>query len=311
MKETIKNWKVSFLLAAALYLVLGLVLLLWPGTTAAVICYAFGGILVVYGAAAILSFFLSRAAAFVFDLFLGIAALALGIFLLVRPQVIISILPIVLGLFILVDGLLNLLRAFELRRLEYQRWGVSLALSLISLALGLVILFHPYLAAEALVMVIGGVFIYEGVSDIWTIFMVGRLTKELRKGGVGAYYAVLGPADNLRGAGNAAQFPPGVMVQAGGGLYEKALKLLGLSKAGQEGIQTAIPFQIVLRIGALCGVDYQSGVIPAPGQLHPNMYRFLHLRGPPGRSHRQYQTFHQIRPLKGQMLGNHSSLRHP
>ena len=86
-----------------------------------------------------------------------------------------------LGLFILVDGLLNLLRAFELRRLEYQRWGVSLALSLISLALGLVILFHPYLAAEALVMVIGGVFIYEGVSDIWTIFMVGRLTKELRK----------------------------------------------------------------------------------------------------------------------------------
>ena len=29
-------------------------------------------------------------------------------------------------------------------------------------------------------MVIGGVFIYEGVSDIWTIFMVGRLTKELR-----------------------------------------------------------------------------------------------------------------------------------
>lgn len=181
MKETIKNWKVSFLLAAAPYLVLGLVLLLWPGTTAAVICYAFGGILVVYGAAAILSFFLSRAAAFVFDLFLGIAALALGIFLLVRPQVIISILPIVLGLFILVDGLLNLLRAFELRRLEYQRWGVSLALSLISLALGLVILFHPYLAAEALVMVIGGVFIYEGVSDIWTIFMVGRLTKELRK----------------------------------------------------------------------------------------------------------------------------------
>lgn len=181
MRESIKNWKISFLLAAILYLVLGLVLLLWPGTTAAVICYAFGGILVVYGLAAILSFFVSRAAGFALDLFLGIAALALGLFLLVRPQVIISILPVVLGLFILVDGLLNLKRALELRRLEYRRWGVSLALSLISLALGLVILFHPYLAAEALVMVIGGVFIYEGLSDIWTIFMVGRLTKELRK----------------------------------------------------------------------------------------------------------------------------------
>lgn len=181
MKEYLKSMKVSFLLAAVLYIVLGLVLLLWPGTTAAVICYAFGGILVAYGALTILSFFFSRAEGFVFDLFLGIAALALGIFLLVRPQVIISILPIVLGLFILVDGLLNLKRALDLRRLYYQRWGVSLALSIVSLVLGLVILFHPYLAAEALVMVIGGVFIYEGLSDLWTIFMVGRVTKELRK----------------------------------------------------------------------------------------------------------------------------------
>lgn len=181
MKEYLKSMKISFLLAAVLYILLGVVLLVWPGTTAAVICYAFGGILVCYGAATILGFFLSRAGGFVFELFLGIVAGALGIFFLVRPQVIISILPVALGLFILVDGLLNLKRAVDLRRLEYSRWYVSLVLSLVSLVLGLVVLFHPYLAAEALVMVIGGVVIYEGLSDIWTIFMVGRLTRQLRK----------------------------------------------------------------------------------------------------------------------------------
>ena len=180
MREYFKSMKISFLLAAVLYILLGVVLLVWPGTTAAVICYAFGGILVFYGAATILGFFLSRAGGFVLELFLGIVAGALGIFFLVRPQVIISILPVALGLFILVDGLLNLKRAADLRRLEYSRWYVSLVLSLISLILGLVVL-HPYLAAEALVMVIGGVFIYEGLSDIWTIFMVGRLTRQLRK----------------------------------------------------------------------------------------------------------------------------------
>lgn len=181
MREYLKNMKISFLLAAVLYIVLGAVLVIWPGTTATVVCYAFGGILTLYGLVSIASFFLSRAAGFAFELFSGIVSGALGVLLLVRPEIVISILPVVLGLFILVDGLVNLKRAFELRRLEYPRWMVSLVLSLVSLVLAAVVLFHPYLAAEALVQVIGGVFIYEGISDLWTIFMVSRMTRELRR----------------------------------------------------------------------------------------------------------------------------------
>ena len=44
--------------------------------------------------------------------------------------------------------------------------------------LGLVIVFQPFLAAEALVMLIGAVLIYEGLSDLWTIFRVSQWTKE-------------------------------------------------------------------------------------------------------------------------------------
>lgn len=181
MREYLKSMKISFILAALLYIVLGVVLLLWPGTTTTVICYAFGGILAVHGLVTIVNFFLSRTPGFAFELLLGIVSGALGVLFLVQPQIIISILPIAIGLFIMVDGLVNLKRAFELRRLEYGRWGVTLLLSLVSVGLGLLILFHPYLAAEALVMVIGGVLIYEGLSDLWAIFMVTRLTKELRK----------------------------------------------------------------------------------------------------------------------------------
>ena len=181
MREYLKNMKISFLLAAALYILLGLVLLIWPGATATVVCYAFGGILALYGAASILSFFLSRASGFAFELLSGIVSAALGILLLVRPEIVISVLPVVLGLFILVDGLVNLKRALELRRLEYSRWAVSLALSLVSLILALVVLFHPYLTAEALVRVIGAVFVYEGLSDLWTILMVSRMTRQLHK----------------------------------------------------------------------------------------------------------------------------------
>ena len=45
MREFFHNMKLSFLLAAVLYIILGLILLIWPGVSATVFCYAFGGIL--------------------------------------------------------------------------------------------------------------------------------------------------------------------------------------------------------------------------------------------------------------------------
>ena len=68
MREFFHNMKLSFLLAAVLYIILGLILLIWPGVSATVFCYAFGGILLIYGVVTIVSFFLrdSRQGSFVF-----------------------------------------------------------------------------------------------------------------------------------------------------------------------------------------------------------------------------------------------------
>ena len=80
MREFFHNMA-AFLLAAVLYIILGLILLIWPSVSATVFCYAFGGILLIYGVVTIVSFFLrdSRQGSFVFELFLGIVAAALGL----------------------------------------------------------------------------------------------------------------------------------------------------------------------------------------------------------------------------------------
>ena len=173
MREFFHTMKVSFLLAAILYVILGLVLLLWPGVSAVVFCYAFGGVLLAYGVVTVVSFFLrdSRQGSFVFELLLGIIAAALGLLFLLRPAIVATILPVILGLFIVVDGLVNLKRALELRRMAYVRWNIPLWLSVGSVALGAFIVFQP----------LGAVLIYEGVSDLWTIFRVTQWTKEYRK----------------------------------------------------------------------------------------------------------------------------------
>ena len=183
MREFLKNMKVSFLLASVLYIALGLVLLIWPGISRDLICLSFGLLLLIYAIITIISFFVhdSRLGTFRFELILGIVAAAAGLLFLIKPEFVKSVIPVVLGIYIIIDALLNLKRSLELHSLQYGRWWVILVLSLVSVALGVLILFRPGMTADVLIMVIGGVFVYNGLSDLWSIFKISRITKEYRK----------------------------------------------------------------------------------------------------------------------------------
>ena len=183
MREFLKNMKVSFLLASVLYIALGLVLLIWPGISRDLICLSFGLLLLIYGIITIISFFVhdSRLGTFRFELILGIVAAAAGLLFLIKPEFVKSVIPVVLGIYIIIDALLNLKRSLELHSLQYGRWWVIQVLSLVSVALGVLILFRPGMTADVLIMVIGGVFVYNGLSDLWSIFKISRITKEYRK----------------------------------------------------------------------------------------------------------------------------------
>lgn len=182
MREWIKNMKVSYILAAILYIVLGVVLIVWPNTTGDIICTFLGAVLLVYGVITIISFFVhdSSLGAFRFDLVVGILATALAILFLARPEILLSFLPVALGIYIIIDAVLNLKRALDVRRMAYQHWWIILLLSLVSAALGVVILLRPVSTAALLIQIIGGVFIYTGISDLWALFKLSRVTKAWR-----------------------------------------------------------------------------------------------------------------------------------
>lgn len=183
MKERLKNMTVSFVFLSILYLVLGFVLLLWPTIIMDLICYAFGAILLLYGLFTIIGFCRSddRSSRAFLGLFLGIVALAVGAVMILFPPLIQSIIPIILGIYIAIDGLLSVKRTLELRQMEYGRWNVNLILSLVSAALGIFVIFHPLLTEAALFRVIGVVLLYAGVTDLWTLFQLSHWSKEYQK----------------------------------------------------------------------------------------------------------------------------------
>ena len=173
--------KSSLLAASTVYLILGLILLFFPGLTTSLFCTAVGLLLLAYGAITVISFFAhynsSSSFHFQAELILGVLSAIVGIFFLAHPALILSILPAILGLYILIDALVNLKRGLDLRTCGYAGWTSTIVLSVISLVLGCVILWNPFGTQLLLVRIIGGTFLYQGIADLWAILKLDQLTR--------------------------------------------------------------------------------------------------------------------------------------
>ena len=176
MKEWLKSVKWNLILAALAYVVLGVVLLAWPDTTGNVLCTLLGILLLGYGIFQIIGFFTRGDEGWgsgAVYLLAGLCAVALGVFALSSPEKVLAILPVALGAVVVVDSCISLKRAFQLKELGMERWWIMALLAVVTLVFGLVVMFNPFKSALVVIRIVGGVLIYQGVSDLVS---VGRLS---------------------------------------------------------------------------------------------------------------------------------------
>ena len=98
----VKKLKWNLVLMSVLYLGLGIFLVLKPGTALNIVCYALGGVVLACAAVQLIRYFVVERGVFQSQLTLisGIVCLALGAFLLLRSDIVVSVLPVVFGLFV-------------------------------------------------------------------------------------------------------------------------------------------------------------------------------------------------------------------
>lgn len=175
MKEWLKSVKWNLILAALAYVVLGVVLLAWPDTTGNVLCTLLGILLLGYGIFQIIGFFTRGDEGWgsgAVYLLAGLCAVALGVFALSSPEKVLAILPVALGAVVVVDSCISLKRAFQLKELGMERWWIAALLAVVTLLFGLVVMFNPFQSVLLVIRIVGGVLIYQGISDLVTITRV-------------------------------------------------------------------------------------------------------------------------------------------
>lgn len=182
MREWFRSMRWNLILAALAYVVLGVVLLVWPDVTGGVLCTLLGVLLIVYGAFQIISFFLRRDEGWGSGagyLLAGLCAVAIGVIALTSPQKILAILPIVLGAVVVVDSCISLKRAFQLKELGMGAWWVVALLAVVTLLFGLVVMFNPIASAILVTRVLGGVLLFQGISDLVSVSRVSYYSKQV------------------------------------------------------------------------------------------------------------------------------------
>jgi uncharacterized membrane protein HdeD (DUF308 family) len=159
-----------WLLAAvgALSILAGFAALLWPGPTLLTVGILFGVYLGVAGAALVIAGIAREDVAGglrVLDVVMGLAGVFAGMLLIVRPEASVAIAALVLGLWCVMHGVTQLVRAVE----PQGRW-LNILGGMIGVAAGVIVLASPEIGLGTIVLVVGVMLICHGCLQLMMAF---------------------------------------------------------------------------------------------------------------------------------------------
>ena len=163
IRSYFKCLKWRSLIIAFSAILIGLLFILTPQTSADVICYVAGILLLASGIAAVVSYLASGRLFGSYALVSGIVLLVCGVFCLLRPEVIQGLLTVLFGVFLVIDGMMTLQDGVDCARARLSGWWVPALLGAVTIALGCVVLFGKF---DSIMLLAGISLIADGVFDL-------------------------------------------------------------------------------------------------------------------------------------------------
>lgn len=182
MKE-VKEFRKSYIFLSALYVVLGVVLMAWPSASVRMICYGLGIAMLVLGITyGIIYFTKDNLKGFLqMDLVIGIVCLAFGVFILLNPTFLASVLPFAMGIILLLGAVVKIQSSLNMKRLEFSRWYVVLILALVLVVLGALLLWNPFAGEHYMILYTGGCLVLDGMTNLVSMMCILAKVKKLER----------------------------------------------------------------------------------------------------------------------------------
>lgn len=172
----LKQIKWRSILVGIGYILAGLLLIVYPESSRDLIAYVLGIALVVYGIVSLTTYFVINVKESLRrnEFSIGIMAILAGLIVIFKQNILLDIIPVLLGLVIIADGIDKLQTAVVAKRIGSSQYATYVVLAAVSIVLGLVVMFVLTGAElqKILFVVIGVSLVYCGVSDIFVVLFI-------------------------------------------------------------------------------------------------------------------------------------------
>lgn len=178
-----KDVRQNYSMSSFITFILGIILIVWPDLSGALMCYMLGGALILMGVVQLITYYRGQREGFYskFNMMMGIVLVLLGIWICAKPNIILGLIPVVLGFVLLLHAFQDLSYTIDIKNAGVERWWVALAATLITFVLGIFLVLHPLLAFEMAMIYVGIGLVYNGVSDLVLIILAGYYRRKADK----------------------------------------------------------------------------------------------------------------------------------
>ena len=178
MKSIIQDMRQNNLINAVIMVVLGLVLVIWPHILGVMLCYLIGGALILMGVIQLIGFLRGERLGFYnkFNMIMGIVLVLLGIWICTQPRIVLSIVPMVVGIIVLIHGLMDIQYTLDIRKTGNTKWWIALIAAVLTLLIGFMLVFNPFTSYEITMVLLGIAMLYDGGSDL-VLLIFARLAQ--------------------------------------------------------------------------------------------------------------------------------------
>ena len=168
MGKFVEGMKKNYFISAILTIALGAVLVIWPDWSGRILCYLLGAALILMGGIQLIVCIRAERIGFYskFSMLMNIILILLGVWVCIRPDTVLSLVPVIIGIVMLIHGCMDLQFTMDIKHAGSGKWWIALIFALVTLTLGVFLVMHPFLAFEITMLIIGIGLLYDGISDL-------------------------------------------------------------------------------------------------------------------------------------------------
>ncbi len=164
VRQLIESVTKNSFYACVISIIFGLVLFFFPGAAINTLVIVMGALMVLAGASTVFSWYRNKSQyADMMPIVLSALVALLGLYFIFRPSRVASLLPTIVGIFILIHGLVSF---FSARNSNAGAKGMAPAI--ISIILGIVLLINPFGALKTALRIVGIFVVVDGVGGLIT-----------------------------------------------------------------------------------------------------------------------------------------------